>query len=66
MQKLLREADEQAYELLEKHRDKLDRLVEALLQREELHREEIDELLKTGTLTNGQAVEKELVPAAAP
>ncbi len=45
MQKLLREADEQAYHLLETHRDQLDRLVEALLQKEELYKEEIDALL---------------------
>ena len=46
VQKLLREADERAYELLEKHRHDLDRLVEALLQREELQREEIEQILK--------------------
>jgi cell division protease FtsH len=46
VQRLLREADEQAYHLLETHRTALDRLVEALLQREELHRKEIDQLLK--------------------
>jgi ATP-dependent metalloprotease FtsH len=45
VQKLLREADEHAYQLLDKNRDKLDRLVEALLQKEELLREEIDALL---------------------
>src|SRR5262249_61425427 len=46
VQKLLREADQRAFELLQSHRADLDRLVEALLQREEMHREEIDELLK--------------------
>ena len=45
VQRLLREADQRAYDLLEKNRDKLDMLVEALLQREELLREEIEELL---------------------
>ena len=45
MQRILREADERAYELLEKHRDKLDRLVEALLEKEELYREEIEKIL---------------------
>jgi cell division protease FtsH len=45
VQKLLREADERAYTLLENNRDKLDRLVEALLQKEELLKEEIDALL---------------------
>jgi cell division protease FtsH len=45
VQKLLREADERAFQLLEGNRDKLDRLVEALLQKEELYKEEIDKLL---------------------
>jgi cell division protease FtsH len=45
VQRLLREADQRAFELLESHRPDLDRLVEALLQKEELQREEIDELL---------------------
>jgi cell division protease FtsH len=45
VQRLLREADQRAYELLETHRGDLDRLVEALLQKEELQREEIDEIL---------------------
>ena len=52
MQRLLREADEHAYELLEAHRDKMERLVEALLQREELLREEIEEILQRSP-TNG-------------
>jgi cell division protease FtsH len=46
VRRILREADEQAFELLRTHRDKMERLVEALLQREELLREEIDELLR--------------------
>jgi cell division protease FtsH len=45
VQRLLRSADQRAYELLEAHRADLDRLVEALLQKEELQREEIDEIL---------------------
>jgi cell division protease FtsH len=45
VQKLLREADERAFHLLDTHRDMLDRLVEALLQKEELLKEEIDALL---------------------
>jgi len=47
VQRLLREADQKAYELLESHREDLDRLVEALLQKEELQKEEIDEILGT-------------------
>ncbi len=46
VQRLLREADEQAFELLRDNRDKMERMVDALLQREELFREEIDLLLK--------------------
>jgi cell division protease FtsH len=50
---LLREADQKAYELLRDHRPQLERLVELLLQREELQREEIDRLLRE----NGEVVE---------
>jgi cell division protease FtsH len=49
VQRLLREADQEAYRLLEAHRADLDRLVEALLQREEMMRDEIDQLLQEGT-----------------
>jgi cell division protease FtsH len=45
VQRLLREADRRAYELLEANRDKLEVLVEGLIQREELLREEMEELL---------------------
>jgi cell division protease FtsH len=53
VQRLLREADARAYELLERHRPELDRLVEVLLQREEIYREELEEALgprKAGSL----------------
>jgi cell division protease FtsH len=46
VQRLLREADQRAYEILEQHRPDLERLAEALIQREEMTREEIDQLLK--------------------
>ncbi len=46
VQKLLREADEQAYELLKANRDKVERIVDALMQREELLREEIEVILR--------------------
>jgi cell division protease FtsH len=46
VQRLLREADERAYALLAQNRDKLERLVEVLLEREELLREEIEQVLK--------------------
>jgi cell division protease FtsH len=45
VQKLLREADQRSYELLETHRSELERLVEALMQREELLKDEIEEVL---------------------
>ena len=46
MQRILTEADEQAFKLIEAHRDKMDRLVEALLLREELMRDEIDSIFR--------------------
>jgi cell division protease FtsH len=45
VQKLLREADQRAYELLRDNRPELDRIVDSLLEREELDRKEIEELL---------------------
>jgi cell division protease FtsH len=45
VQRLLRESDERAYTLLSQNREKLDLLVEALLQREELLRDEIEQIL---------------------
>jgi cell division protease FtsH len=44
--RILREADDRAFQLLGNNRDKMERLVEALLQREELLKEEIDQILK--------------------
>ncbi|HVS36756.1 MAG TPA: ATP-dependent zinc metalloprotease FtsH [Gemmataceae bacterium] len=46
VQRILREADDHAYKLLEAHRDKMERLVEALLQHEELLRDEIDAIFR--------------------
>ena len=66
-QKLLREADERAYELLKDNRDKLELLVESLLQREELHKEEIEQILTTGKpLDNGKPTEEGAPIAGAP
>jgi cell division protease FtsH len=45
VQKILREADDTAYELLKTHRDKVERLVEALMSKEELLKEEIDQII---------------------
>jgi hypothetical protein len=52
---LLRRAERQAFEILKNNRRQLDLLVEALLQREELTRDEIDELLRTGRLAKEQS-----------
>jgi cell division protease FtsH len=56
VQKVLREADKRAYELLESHRADLDRLVEALLEKEELYREEIEEILGKVAKVNGDVL----------
>ncbi len=50
VQALLRDADQRAYAHLESHRTELDRLAESLLHREELSREDIDRLLREGSL----------------
>jgi cell division protease FtsH len=44
--RILRDADDRAYDLLKTHRHMMDRLVEVLLQREELLKDEIDQVLK--------------------
>jgi cell division protease FtsH len=43
--RILREADDRAYRLLEEHRDELERLTEALIEREVLTVSEIEELI---------------------
>jgi cell division protease FtsH len=58
VQRLLREADQRAFELLENHREDLDRMVEALLQKEELHKEEIEEVLGKRPAAEEQARDK--------
>jgi cell division protease FtsH len=45
VQRILREAEERAYRLLQDHRADLDKLAEALLEREELDRDEVAKLL---------------------
>jgi len=49
VQKLLRAADDHAFELLQANRDKVDRIVDALMQREELLREEIEVIINDST-----------------
>src|SRR5579884_40669 len=61
VQRILREADQQAYDLLEKNRADLDLLAETLLQKEELQRDEITELLKRNkNVQDGKATEETL------
>jgi cell division protease FtsH len=63
VQRLLREADQRAYDLLDKNRADLDLLAETLLQREELQRDEIDELLrKNKQVTDGRPVDEVFAP----
>ena len=52
--RILREADEHAYRLLEEHRDELERLTEALIEREVLTEGEITELIGIRVRDNGQ------------
>ena len=52
--RILREADDRAFRLLEDHRDELERLTEALIEREVLAVAEIEELIgKRATGQNG-------------
>jgi cell division protease FtsH len=65
VQKLLREADDRALQMLQANRDKLELLVEGLLQREELHKEEIDQILTTGkSLDNGKPTDERIMADA--
>jgi cell division protease FtsH len=57
VKKLLLQADEQAYQLLATNRDKLDRLVEELVVKEELHKEEIDAIFGKKVETGVKSVE---------
>jgi cell division protease FtsH len=68
VQRLLRDADQRAFDLLSRHRKEMDRMVEALMEREELHREDLEALL--GRPDPGdrptEPVEAAIVPAFAP
>jgi cell division protease FtsH len=64
VQKLLREADDRSYELLSGNRDKLEALVNALMQREELLKDEIDRVLRGEPLPPQEA--PRLTPAEEP
>ena len=45
VQSLLREADQRAFDLLSEHRDDMEKLVAALIENEEMDREEVEKLL---------------------
>ena len=62
VQHLLTEADEQAFKLIEAHRDKMDRLVEELLVKEELQKEEIDRIFGQKPVRPGQTPDDTFVP----
>jgi cell division protease FtsH len=54
IQKLLREADERAFDLLQKHRTTLDQMVQALIDKEELQKADIESLLKLQGIAVGK------------
>jgi cell division protease FtsH len=66
VQRLLREADQKASDLLKQNREDLDRVAEALLQREELQREEIDELLSANRNVRDGHPSKEVFAPGSP
>jgi cell division protease FtsH len=74
VQKLLREADERAYQLLSDHRTDLDRVVEALLEREEIYKEDLERILgrkarpphSEGIMLVGNSTPSHVVPTAPP
>jgi cell division protease FtsH len=62
VQKLLLDADKRAFDLLRDNRVELDRIVDALLEREELDRKEIEELLNPEHRTEGPLEESASPP----
>jgi cell division protease FtsH len=55
--RILRESDDRAYRILEEHRDDLERLTEALVEREVLTEAEIEELVGKRVLDEEDASE---------
>jgi cell division protease FtsH len=66
VQRLLREADQRAYDLIAEHRDDLDKLVEALVEAEEMDREEVENLLGVHPVVDEQRAKRGIktIPAA--
>src|SRR5205085_12504266 len=66
VQALLREADKRAYDLLSSHRMELDKIVTALLERENLDKNDIDELLQPPDTRREAATEPTASPILKP
>jgi cell division protease FtsH len=69
--RILREADERSYALLDEHRDELERLTEALIEREVLSESEIEELIgkpvgRAEPANNGEVVATVVAPEHRP
>jgi cell division protease FtsH len=64
VRRILQEADQRAYNHLKANRDKLDRLAEVLLQREELMKEEIEQVLRHGQLETAAPASPNSEPAS--
>ncbi len=54
--RILRQADERAFRMLEEHRDELERVTEALIEREVLTAAEIEELIGKRPTDDREAV----------
>jgi cell division protease FtsH len=63
--RILREADDRAYHLLEEHRDELERLAEALIEREVVTVTEIEELIGKRAGAPASEATSEAIAAAA-
>ncbi len=59
--RILREASDRAYRLLEHHRDDLERIAEALIEREVLTERELEELVGKRVIDEEESIE---VPAS--
>ncbi len=65
VQAILREADERAFDILSRHRAELERLVDALLEKEELDRKDLEEVfgVPPAADADGEPEPHELPPA---
>jgi cell division protease FtsH len=61
VQRLLRDADQRAYDLIAEHREELEKLVDALIENEEMDREEVEKLLGISSTVDEKA--RRRVPA---